>query len=102
MLIYDGLHYDALAVWFFSIYSVSFPLHLSMHECDSSHFSFLCCKHLLLLIIFLPDTLFSLLQLSPFEGGPEEFDQTLFSVERDRTIGPVEGLALNLAKDQHR
>ncbi|KAK8706038.1 hypothetical protein V6N13_049619 [Hibiscus sabdariffa] len=53
MLIYDGLHYDALA-------------------------------------------------MSPFEGAPEEFDQTIFAVQKDRTIGPVEGLALNLVKDQQR
>ncbi|OIW02872.1 hypothetical protein TanjilG_29648 [Lupinus angustifolius] len=53
MLIYDGLHYDALA-------------------------------------------------MSPFEGAPEEFHQTIFAVQNDRTIGPVEGLALNFAKEQHR
>ncbi|GAA0149468.1 cysteine protease [Lithospermum erythrorhizon] len=53
MLIYDGLHYDALA-------------------------------------------------MTPFEGAPEEFDQTIFTVQKDRTIGPVEALALNLAKDQQR
>lgn len=53
MLIYDGLHYDALA-------------------------------------------------MSPFEGAPEEFDQTIYAVRSDRTIGPVEGLALNLVKEQHR
>ncbi|KAE8704354.1 putative translation initiation inhibitor [Hibiscus syriacus] len=51
MLIYDGLHYDALA-------------------------------------------------MSPFEGASEEFDQTIFAVQNDRTIGPVEGLALDLVKDQ--
>ncbi|CAA0806490.1 OTU-like cysteine protease family protein [Striga hermonthica] len=50
MLIYDGIHYDALA-------------------------------------------------MSPFEGAPEEFDQTVFAV---RTVGPVEDLALHLVKDQHR
>ncbi|KAK1563148.1 hypothetical protein Q3G72_023065 [Acer saccharum] len=53
MLIYDGLHYDALA-------------------------------------------------MSPFDGAPEEFDQTIFPVRLDRTIRPVEGLALNLVKEQHR
>ncbi|KAK1562406.1 hypothetical protein Q3G72_011325 [Acer saccharum] len=53
MLIYDGLHYDALA-------------------------------------------------MSPFDRAPEEFDQTIFPVRLDRTIGPVEGLALNLVKEQHR
>ncbi|KAG0469592.1 hypothetical protein HPP92_016292 [Vanilla planifolia] len=53
MLIYDGLHYDALAI-------------------------------------------------SPFENAPEEFDQTIFSVRSDRTIGHVEVLALNLVKDAQR
>lgn len=53
MLIYDGLHYDALA-------------------------------------------------MSPLEGAPQEFDQTIFAVRKDRTIGPVQELALNLAKDQQR
>ncbi|MQL96900.1 hypothetical protein Taro_029578, partial [Colocasia esculenta] len=52
MLIYDGLHYDALA-------------------------------------------------MSPAEGAPEEFDQTIFSVY-DGTIEVVERLALNLVKDAHR
>ncbi|EYU34352.1 hypothetical protein ABFS82_11G034100 [Erythranthe guttata] len=53
MLIYDGLHYDALS-------------------------------------------------MCPFEEAPEEFDQTIFAVQKDRTVGPVESLALNLVKDQHR
>ncbi|TXG67773.1 hypothetical protein EZV62_009048 [Acer yangbiense] len=53
MLIYDGLHYDAL-------------------------------------------------DMSPFDGAPEEFHQTIFPVRSDRTIGPVEGPALNLVKEQHR
>ncbi|KAK4752482.1 hypothetical protein SAY87_021280 [Trapa incisa] len=53
MLIYDGLHYDALV-------------------------------------------------LSPFEGAPEEFNQTIFSVHNDRTVGPVEGIALNFVRDQQR
>ncbi|KAK2990013.1 hypothetical protein RJ640_004691 [Escallonia rubra] len=53
MLIYDGLHYDALA-------------------------------------------------MSPFDDAPEEFDQRIFAVRKDRTIGPVEGLALNLVKEQQR
>ncbi|XVF77443.1 hypothetical protein PTKIN_Ptkin14bG0043500 [Pterospermum kingtungense] len=39
-------------------------------------------------------------QMSPFEGAPEEFDQTIFAVQKDRTIGTVEGLTLNLVKDQ--
>ncbi|RDX96132.1 Ubiquitin thioesterase OTU1, partial [Mucuna pruriens] len=53
MLIYDGLHYDALV-------------------------------------------------MSPSEGAPEEFDQTIFAVKQNRSIGPVEGLALNFVKDQQR
>ncbi|KAI3820527.1 hypothetical protein L1987_08075 [Smallanthus sonchifolius] len=53
MLIYDGLHYDALA-------------------------------------------------MSPADGAPEEFDQTIFAVNPDRTIGTYESLALNLVKDQQR
>ncbi|AQK60465.1 OTU-like cysteine protease family protein [Zea mays] len=53
MLIYDGLHYDALA-------------------------------------------------MSPAEGAPEEFDQTIFPVNHDRSIGPAEGLALNLVREAQR
>ncbi|XP_052208236.1 OVARIAN TUMOR DOMAIN-containing deubiquitinating enzyme 2 isoform X2 [Diospyros lotus] len=53
MLIYDGLHYDALA-------------------------------------------------MSPADGAPEEFDQTIFSVQKDGTIGPAERLALSLAREQQR
>ncbi|XP_047314616.1 OVARIAN TUMOR DOMAIN-containing deubiquitinating enzyme 2-like [Impatiens glandulifera] len=53
MLIYDGLHYDALA-------------------------------------------------MSPAEGALEEFDQTIFLVYKDRTIGAVEKLALNFVKEQQR
>ncbi|KAF8409560.1 hypothetical protein HHK36_005638 [Tetracentron sinense] len=53
MLIYDGLHYDALA-------------------------------------------------MSPSEGAPEEFDQTIFTVQKNRMIGPIERLAINLVKDQQR
>ncbi|PWA86876.1 ubiquitin thioesterase OTU1 [Artemisia annua] len=53
MLIYDGLHYDALA-------------------------------------------------MSPADGAPEEFDQTIFTVNSDRNIGTFESLALNLVKDQQR
>ena len=40
--------------------------------------------------------------MSPFEGAPEEFDQTIYPVDRNRSIGPVEGLALNLAKEANR
>ncbi|XP_068668814.1 OVARIAN TUMOR DOMAIN-containing deubiquitinating enzyme 2-like [Aristolochia californica] len=53
MLIYDGLHYDSLAI-------------------------------------------------SPFDGAPEEFDQTIFAVQKNGTIGAVEGLALNIVKDAQR
>ncbi|THG23835.1 hypothetical protein TEA_008657 [Camellia sinensis var. sinensis] len=51
MLIYDGLHYDALA-------------------------------------------------MSPSDGAPEEFDQTIFM--KDGTVGMVERLALNLVREQQR
>ncbi|KAG6489784.1 hypothetical protein ZIOFF_051063 [Zingiber officinale] len=37
--------------------------------------------------------------MSPYDGAPEEFDQTIFSVRSDRSIGPVENFALNLVKD---
>lgn len=40
-------------------------------------------------------------QMSPSEGAPEEFDQTIFAVQ-DRTIAAVERLALNFVKDQQR
>lgn len=40
--------------------------------------------------------------MSPFEGAPEEFDQTIFSVHYDRTIGAVEGIVLNFVRDQQR
>ncbi|KAL5737669.1 hypothetical protein ACOSP7_030430 [Xanthoceras sorbifolium] len=40
--------------------------------------------------------------MSPFDGAPEESDQTIFPVRSDRTIGPAEGLALNLVKEQRR
>ncbi|KAI8557596.1 hypothetical protein RHMOL_Rhmol04G0022000 [Rhododendron molle] len=41
-------------------------------------------------------------QMSPSDGAPEEFDQTIFPVQKDRTIGPVERLTLNLVKEQQR
>uniref|UniRef100_A0A0D9VCJ6 Ubiquitin thioesterase OTU n=1 Tax=Leersia perrieri TaxID=77586 RepID=A0A0D9VCJ6_9ORYZ len=41
-------------------------------------------------------------QMSPFESAPEEFDQTIFPVDYKRSIGPVEGLALNLVKEAQR
>ncbi|PKU73980.1 ubiquitin thioesterase OTU1 [Dendrobium catenatum] len=53
MLLYDGLHYDALA-------------------------------------------------MSPSDNAPPDFDQTVFTVNSDGTIGPVEGLVLNLVKDAQR
>lgn len=53
MVIYDGLHYDALA-------------------------------------------------MSPAEDVPEEFDQTIFSVRNDRTIGNIERLAFELVKEANR
>lgn len=53
MLIYDGLHYDALT-------------------------------------------------MSPVDGAPEDFDQKIFAVRNDGSIGPVEGLALNFVKEQQR
>lgn len=37
-----------------------------------------------------------------FEGAPEEFDQTIFAVRKDRTIGPVESIALTFVKEQQR
>lgn len=40
--------------------------------------------------------------MSPFEGAPEEFDQTIFTVGNNRSIGPVEGLTLNLVRDAQR
>lgn len=42
------------------------------------------------------------LQMSPVEGAPEEFDQTIFPVRKDRTIGPAEELALKLVNEQQR
>ncbi|KAF9611003.1 hypothetical protein IFM89_026309 [Coptis chinensis] len=44
-------------------------------------------------------TLLTLPQMCPFEGSPEEFDQTIFT---GMTIGPIEALALNLVKDAQR
>lgn len=40
--------------------------------------------------------------MSPFDGAPEEFDQTVFTVRPDRTIGPVGQIALNLVKQEQR
>lgn len=39
--------------------------------------------------------------MSPSEGAPEEFDQTIFAV-KDGNIGHTERLALNFVKDQQR
>uniref|UniRef100_A0A7N0RB35 Ubiquitin thioesterase OTU n=1 Tax=Kalanchoe fedtschenkoi TaxID=63787 RepID=A0A7N0RB35_KALFE len=52
LLLYDGLHYDALA-------------------------------------------------MSPFDGASEEFDQTVFTVLPDRTLGSIDTLAANLVKEQN-
>ncbi|KAG6524060.1 hypothetical protein ZIOFF_013950 [Zingiber officinale] len=52
MLIYDGLHYDALAM--------------------------------------------------SYDGVPKEFDQIVFPIRSDRSIGPVENFALNLVKDAQK
>lgn len=41
-------------------------------------------------------------QMSPIEDAPEDFDQTIFAIQNSRSIGPVEQLALNFIKDQHR
>lgn len=171
MLIYDGLHYDALAVCFFLIELTFFLkacllwhclvgtggrkyliqslsiiqwiwslfitiqssavgwLELDRNYCilkvlgwDPLHggsslswMSGLCISLLLLshisffqiypaLSILLLDFVLNFVcqQLSPFEEAPEEFDMTIFSVQKDRTIGPVEQLALNLVKDAQR
>lgn len=40
--------------------------------------------------------------MSPAEGAPEEFDQTIFPVNHNRSIGPAEGLALNLVREAQR
>ncbi|XP_042485833.1 OVARIAN TUMOR DOMAIN-containing deubiquitinating enzyme 2 isoform X2 [Macadamia integrifolia] len=53
LLIYDGLHYDALA-------------------------------------------------MSPFAEAPEEFDQTIFSVQKARSIGPVERVAMDFVMEEQR
>lgn len=42
------------------------------------------------------------IQMSPSEGAPEEFDQTIFPVDHNRSIGPAEGLALNLVREAQR
>ena len=41
-------------------------------------------------------------QMAPLDGAPEEFDQTLFAVRPDRTVGQVGQLALNLVKQEQR
>nr|CAB3448939.1 unnamed protein product [Digitaria exilis] len=41
-------------------------------------------------------------QMSPAKGAPEEFDQTIFPVNHNRSIGPAEGLALNLVREAQR
>lgn len=42
------------------------------------------------------------IQMTPAEGAPEEFDLTIFPVNHNRSIGPAEGLALNLVKEAQR
>nr|GMD53202.1 stress response protein NST1-like [Ipomoea batatas] len=78
MLIYDGLHYDALA-------SSLKTLHMSIPFGVPAN-----------------TVMIRYQQMSPSEGAPEEFDQTIFTVQKDRSIGPVERLALNLVKEQQR
>jgi hypothetical protein len=39
--------------------------------------------------------------MSPLEGAPEEFDQTIFPVDHSSSIGPA-GLALNLVREYQR
>lgn len=38
--------------------------------------------------------------MAPFNDAPEEFDQTIFDTRR--AFENIEGLALNLVKDQQR
>lgn len=40
--------------------------------------------------------------MSPAEDVPEEFDQTIFSVRNDRTIGNIERLVFELVKEANR
>uniref|UniRef100_A0A7N0RBK8 Ubiquitin thioesterase OTU n=1 Tax=Kalanchoe fedtschenkoi TaxID=63787 RepID=A0A7N0RBK8_KALFE len=40
-------------------------------------------------------------QMSPFDGASEEFDQTVFTVLPDRTLGSIDTLAANLVKEQN-
>ena len=89
MLIYDGLHYDALAVSFHI--EISTKAFRNILQVKGLYKTLL--KFLVTIIFF---------QMSPFEGAPEEFDQTIFPVNKDRTIGAVENLALNLVKDANR
>ncbi|KAK9092062.1 hypothetical protein Syun_026973 [Stephania yunnanensis] len=42
------------------------------------------------------------LQMSPAEGAPEEFEQTIFVVGQERSIGPVEEHAMNLVMEAQR
>ncbi|EXB50307.1 hypothetical protein L484_017845 [Morus notabilis] len=84
MLIYDGLHYDALAVRLVFSSSVGYVCTLADH----------LMRHLV--------SVYLAYQMSPFEGAPEEFDQTIFTVQTDRTVGPVEAITLNFVKEQQR
>ncbi|KAI3986685.1 hypothetical protein MKX01_014223, partial [Papaver californicum] len=42
------------------------------------------------------------LAISPAYGVPEEFDQTIFTIQVDRSIGRVHGLALDLVNEEAR
>lgn len=83
MLIYDGLHYDALAVS--SLDGITLIINKTQ-EVFANYIYFFWTK----------------IQMSPAEGAPEEFDQTIFPVNHNRSIGPAEGLALNLVKEAQR
>lgn len=90
MLIYDGLHYDALAV---SFHVRRLNVACNNIVTDEGLDNVLLFKCLFDINVF---------QMSPFEGAPEEFDQTIFPVNKDRSIEAAEGLALNLVKDANR
>ncbi|PON91995.1 OTU domain containing protein [Trema orientale] len=82
MLVYDGLHYDALASYrLLSAAQLFILAGMGFGTCRKEREG---------------------IDMSPFEGAPEEFDQTIFAVQTDRTVGPVEGIALNFVKDQQR
>lgn len=95
------------------IYSTNCSVLWSKTVCSSPMLSFsilsaLQCPHLSIYpFTFIPlvvvlDFCVLYQQMSPFDGAPEEFDQTVFTVQTDRAIGPIEELALNLVKEQQR